>query len=82
MAHTFIFYTRAEAQVFSSKQEAIDFYTRGAEQCDGSESDRYWSYVDALEESSNEDSVEYDYFGNVRAILSYDKNEDRLVKSV
>lgn len=82
MTQTFIFYTHFEAQIFSSKQEAIDFYTRGAEQCDGAESYRYWSYVDALEESSDEDSVEYDYFGNVRTILSYDKNEDRLVKSV
>lgn len=82
MTQTFIFYTRAEAQVFSSKQEAIDFYTRGAEQCEGSESDRYWAYVDALEESNNENSVEYNYLGDVRSILNYDKNEDRLIKVV
>ena len=82
MSKTFVFYTRAEAQVFSSKQEAIDFYTRGAEQSEGSESDRYWAYVDALEESNNENSVKYNYLGDVRSILNYNKNEDRLIKVV
>ena len=79
MAIMFKFYTRYEVQLFSSRKEAIDFYTRGAKQSDGAERDRYLEYVDALKESYNEGAVEYEYCGQVRHVLNYDKKQDRLI---
>lgn len=80
MAIMFKFYTRAEVQLFSSRKEAIDFYTRGAKQSDGAERDRYLGYVDTLKASYNEGAVEHeDYLGQARHVLNYDKKEDRLI---
>ena len=79
MAIMFKFYTRCEVQLFSSKKEAINFYTRGAKQSDGAERDRYLEYVDALKESYNEGAVEYEYCGQTRHVLNYDKKQDRLI---
>ena len=79
MAIMFKFYTRAEVQLFSNKKEAIDFYTRGAKQSYGAERDRYLEYACALEDSYNEGAVEYEYCGQVRHVLNYDKKQDRLI---
>lgn len=79
MAIMFKFYTRYEIQLFSSRKEAIDFYTRGAKQSDGAERDRYLEYIEALEDSYNEGAVEYEYCGQVKHVLNYDKKQDRLI---
>lgn len=72
------FMTRHEEQRFASKKQAIDFYERGARECGGAESDRYYAYADAIAESKSPNEARYLFAGDVKTILEYDPAEDYL----
>ena len=74
----FRFYVGPRLELFDSRKQAYDFYTRGAYECEGAESDRYYEYAEAIENADNE-KCEYNYSGKVNGVFVYNKNEDRLV---
>lgn len=74
----FKFYVNSTVEIFDNKEQAIDFYNHGAEECFGAEADRYYEYASVLEESTDDEKVEYNFSGEIKGVFVYNEKEDYL----